>query len=288
MSYRGNNSDTTKFDRADGRHAVPSGGSGTVTSVAITMPTGVFDISGSPITSSGTLAITFDTQSANRIFAGPTTGSAAAPAFRALVAADLPFTGTPTGSKFLRDDLSWQTPSAGSVAFSDITSGTNSTAAMVVETGATITFHDNTCIFQDDTGGSGVRTVELVYADSGPGDFGFTVALPSISGIIIVDQGAQDFVGVKSFTVQPIMLVGFKVSDGSNKAMGAATLVGGTVTVSNNTVTANTRIFLTGQNSSGTHGELTVSARSAGTSFTITSSSGTDTRSVAWLLVEPS
>lgn len=78
-----------------------------------------------------------------------------------------------------------------------------------------------------------------------------------------------------------------KLEDGANKSMGVATLVAGTVSVSNTRVTANSRIMLSGQNSSGTHGELTVSARVAGTSFTITSASGTDTRSVAWLIVEP-
>lgn len=67
-----------------------SASSGTVTSVGLTAPTDVFNVANSPITSAGTLAITFDTQSANRVFAGPTTGSAAAPAFRSLVAADIP------------------------------------------------------------------------------------------------------------------------------------------------------------------------------------------------------
>lgn len=79
-----------------------------------------------------------------------------------------------------------------------------------------------------------------------------------------------------------------KLDDGANKHMGVATLVAGAVTVSNTQIQANSRIFLTGQNSSGTHGELTVSARVAGTSFTITSTNGADTRQVAWLIVEPS
>jgi len=68
---------------------------------------------------------------------------------------------------------------------------------------------------------------------------------------------------------------------------GVATLVAGTVTVSDTSITANTRIFLTGQNTNGTPGWLRVSARSAGASFTITSSSGSDTSTVAYLLVEP-
>jgi hypothetical protein len=66
--------------------------SGTVTSVGLSLPTSVFDISGSPVTGSGTLTATFDTQAANTVFAGPTTGGAATPAFRALVAADIPAT----------------------------------------------------------------------------------------------------------------------------------------------------------------------------------------------------
>lgn len=64
---------------------------GTVTSVAFTAaPASVFDVSGSPITTSGTIALSMDNQSANTVLAGATSGGAAAPAFRALVAADIP------------------------------------------------------------------------------------------------------------------------------------------------------------------------------------------------------
>lgn len=59
-----------------------------VTSVALTVPS-IFSISGSPITSSGTLAIDLQTQTANTVWAGPTSGGAATPTFRALVAADI-------------------------------------------------------------------------------------------------------------------------------------------------------------------------------------------------------
>ena len=65
------------------------GGSGTVTSVGLSLPA-IFSVSGSPVTSSGTLTGTLATQTANRVWAGPTTGSAAAPTFRALVAGDIP------------------------------------------------------------------------------------------------------------------------------------------------------------------------------------------------------
>jgi hypothetical protein len=68
---------------------------------------------------------------------------------------------------------------------------------------------------------------------------------------------------------------------------GVATLVAGSVTVSDSTVTANSRIFLDSQSGGGTPGWLRVSARTASTSFTITSSSGADTSTVAWMMVEP-
>lgn len=62
---------------------------GTVTSVAMTVPS-FLQVSGSPITSSGTLAVTLVNETANTVFAGPSTGSPAAPTFRSLVIADLP------------------------------------------------------------------------------------------------------------------------------------------------------------------------------------------------------
>ncbi len=65
------------------------GGSGTVTSVAATVPS-ILSVAGSPITTSGTLALSLATQTANQVFAGPTSGGAATPTFRALASADIP------------------------------------------------------------------------------------------------------------------------------------------------------------------------------------------------------
>lgn len=62
---------------------------GTVTSVGLTMPA-EFSVGSSPVTSSGTIAVTKANQSANTLFAGPTSGGAAAPTFRTQVFADLP------------------------------------------------------------------------------------------------------------------------------------------------------------------------------------------------------
>jgi hypothetical protein len=65
----------------------PGGGSGTVTNAALTMPA-EFIVTGSPVTSSGTFAVSKATQSANTFYAGPSSGATAAPSFRAPVGAD--------------------------------------------------------------------------------------------------------------------------------------------------------------------------------------------------------
>lgn len=81
------------FLTATGAYAAsnPSGytsNPGTVTSVALSLPA-IFTVSGSPVTTNGTLSATLASQSANLVFASPN-GSAGAPTFRTLVSADLP------------------------------------------------------------------------------------------------------------------------------------------------------------------------------------------------------
>lgn len=66
-------------------------GSGTVTSVGLTLP-GEFAVADSPITTAGTLAATKVNQAPNSVWAGPASGGSAPPAFRSLAAADIPFT----------------------------------------------------------------------------------------------------------------------------------------------------------------------------------------------------
>lgn len=67
------------FLRGDGSCVTPTAGTGTVTSVALTAPS-VFAVAGSPITSAGTLAVTFASgQTADQVLATPdqTTGALA-------------------------------------------------------------------------------------------------------------------------------------------------------------------------------------------------------------------
>ncbi len=65
------------------------GTGGTVTSVGLSLPS-IFTVSGSPVTTTGTLTGSLVVQSANTVFSGPVTGAAASPTFRSLVAADIP------------------------------------------------------------------------------------------------------------------------------------------------------------------------------------------------------
>jgi hypothetical protein len=78
-----------KWDNATSKWIpAAAGGTGTVTSVALTLPS-IMTVSGSPITASGTLAGGLATQSANTVFAAPN-GSTGTPTFRSLVSADIP------------------------------------------------------------------------------------------------------------------------------------------------------------------------------------------------------
>lgn len=62
---------------------------GTVTSAALSLPGSVFSVSGSPVTTSGTLTGAFINQAQNTVFAAPS-GAAGTPSFRSLTDSDIP------------------------------------------------------------------------------------------------------------------------------------------------------------------------------------------------------
>ena len=89
---------------------------------------------------------------------------------------------------------------------------------------------------------------------------------------------------------------GLAVAEGANAKQGTVALVLGTATVSNTSVTANSRILLQGQalNASTAIGSVNVISRIAGTSFTITSiipggvlTQTGDLRTIAYEIFEP-
>ncbi len=92
-----------------------NGGSGTVTSVALSMPS-IFSVSGSPVTTSGTLTASLNTQAANTFFAGPSSGAAATPTFRAITATDIP-----TLSGYIQNNAVGNNFATGQAASFDVT-----------------------------------------------------------------------------------------------------------------------------------------------------------------------
>jgi hypothetical protein len=139
---------------------LPVGG-GTVTSVTLTVAVPAYMgavITGSPLTTSGTLNITltFNNENANLVFAGPSSGGAAAPGFRALVTADMPVgTGTVTS-------VTLTMPAEFTVAGSPIT--TSGTLAITKANAAQNSFFAGLA-----TGGSGTPVFRAIVAADLPG-----------------------------------------------------------------------------------------------------------------------
>ncbi len=91
---------------------------------------GIFTVTGSPVTSTGTLTATLNTETANTVWAGPTSGGASAPTFRVLVGPDLPNPSSSTlggvqslagvASQWIRQISTTGVPTASQPAFTDI------------------------------------------------------------------------------------------------------------------------------------------------------------------------
>jgi hypothetical protein len=101
-----------------------------------------FAVSGSPITGAGTLAVSKANESANLVYAGPSSGGAAVPIFRTLVASDLPVA---TASAFgaVKPDNSTITISGGvitSIAGGATGANPTATAGPVAINGSATTF----------------------------------------------------------------------------------------------------------------------------------------------------
>ncbi|MFL6601839.1 MAG: hypothetical protein ACJ8R9_10955 [Steroidobacteraceae bacterium] len=126
---------------------------GTVTSVALSdgSSTPIYTVSGSPVTGSGTLSLTLSTQTANTVLAGPTSGSAAQPTFRAMVQADLP------GS--IAKILSVQTPAADTISAPNNTTTNFATSYTFATNTITATsVHRVTMLFKSIASGGALTT----------------------------------------------------------------------------------------------------------------------------------
>lgn len=76
-----------------------------------------------------------------------------------------------------------------------------------------------------------------------------------------------------------------KIKSGANASVGTATLVAGTVTVNTTAVSATSMIFLSVSTVGGTQGILSYT-KTVGASFTVTSTSASDTSTIDWLIID--
>lgn len=173
-------------------------------------------------------------------------------------------------------------------------------------TGGRYASNANTSIRINSPSKNNVHVITGVSADSvefGPGDvddpgLSYSITGGSISaGVTDIYQveGVKKIWNVLGVNNVPstgafsALSVGSDATSISNLKMGQAVLSGGTVVVTDASVTANTKIFI----SLNTLGTIAIAAaydattRTPGTNFTIKSSSGTDTSTVDYLMIEP-
>lgn len=160
-------------------------------------------------------------------------------------------------------------------------SGTNGSTITITHTGdsAGLAIQGSNPAYMGQTGAGKAL---VVFAANGAGG-----AYNSSSFFTLVgnaSDGAANFMSINDMEMKFSGRRGLTFQDSSR--LGTAVLVGGTVTVSTTTVTGSSKIFLTSQTDGGVPGFLRITAISAGTSFTITSSNALDTSTVAYFILE--
>lgn len=167
------NSDTLVFSGYLGGVGSGGGGSGSVTSVAFTAPTTLFTVTGSPITSSGTIVATLLNAAGNTYWGNPS-GSTGAPSYMTATQATaglnlfssslqglVPASGGGT-TNFLRADMTWAAPPGGG-------GGSQSLQQVITVSGTLITTNTITTTGQILTlamGGSGVLRLTGISHDT--------------------------------------------------------------------------------------------------------------------------
>lgn len=216
-------------------------------------------------------------------------GTTAANAAGSLLATN----GTFTGGTLVADN--------GAAAVSPFIVKDNGTAVFTIADGGSITATSNFValglIGVGNNGGfargfiSGTSTTSMVLWDSSASDFGrlqfggTTSSFPSIGRSttrLIVQLADGTAGGGINFSTAAVL----SMASGTNQRAGNASLVGGTVTVSNTTVTANTVVILTRKTSGGTIGTAITYTLSAGASFTVNSDNILDTSTFSYMLIE--
>ena len=186
------------------------GGSGTVTSVTFTGDGVVLSSTpSSAVTVSGTLTAALNTQSANYVLAGPTSGAAATPTFRALTDADLPGGVTGSGAVVLASAPTLSNPVVGTQTSSDNSTKAASTAFVASAISAALSGSPNkascdyatiaalpTCVYNNGASGVGATLTGVSF-----GALSIDGSTPSIGqSILVKNEGAQANNGIYTVT----------------------------------------------------------------------------------------
>lgn len=154
----------------------------------------------------------------------------------------------------------------------------------------------NSFLLFETPGGAGAPVVLMVPNNAGVLNDGMGVTVGAAIGQP-GDNHSLDIIDKLLFSIirftpdGQLMLLkvgaGLWIKEGANASSGVATLdVGGSITVNNTRVTANTRIHYSVQEAAGVQGFLSVT-RVPGVSFTFTSTNVADLSTIAWWLLEP-
>jgi hypothetical protein len=172
-------------------------------------------------------------------------------------------------------DLVWfrATGANGSESFSETVRVLNTNGDVGIGTGATVSARVHV-----------VKTTEQVRVGYDASNY-YSTTVSSTGGVTFDAVGSG---AAFTFSDGIVMAVAkaLSVSSGSNQRAGNATLVGGTITVNNTTVTANTVLMLTRKTSGGTIGTAITYTLSAGNSFTINSDNILDTSTFSYFMIE--
>ncbi len=248
--------------------ALATGGGGAVSSVGLTMPPG-FTVTGSPVTGSGTLAVTATSELANVVWAGPNSGAAASPTFRSLVNADFPVSGATAGSYPKVTVNAQGIVTAGSATIAAATDVTGTLPRVNGGTGVAVSGNNTVLV------GNGTSWVAQTVTDCQGGTLGFTQSTNLFSCVDALTASAAG-VGTLGTTANPYGSAILGTAATNNLSITPGTFVQGTVATVDDPVLAAVKLPLVRRGTiSYTAGSLTTGTCSAAQTATVTGLSTT-------------